>query len=497
MYPSCIYHSIRNLKKSIVIGAGIAGLATSIRLAVKGYDVQVFEANAYPGGKLSSFQEGEYRFDAGPSLFTIPSLIDDLFHLCGENPEDHFSYQRVEDVCHYFWSDGTRFVMPSSRDEAIQCMASTFDEDPSALKKYLDRGQQKYELTNPIFIEKSLHKSSTYLTKQTVKALLSSHKMDLMTSLSEVNQSAFQNPKLVQLFNRFATYNGSSPYKTPGIMSMIPHLEMVLGTYFPKGGMQSITTALYQLAQRMGVKFSFNARVQEILTVDGKAQGVKVVGQEYVADVVVSNMDVFSTYKHMLPKAKAPTKILNQERSSSALIFYWGIRQSFGELGLHNIVFSNDYEEEFAQIFDKKQVSNDPTVYINISSKYEPSDAPDGCENWFVMINTPGDIGQDWEEIIERSRTNIIRKINEALDVDISGLIELESILDPRSIESKTQSHQGSLYGTASNNRYAAFLRHPNFSRRIKDLYFVGGSVHPGGGIPLCLNSAKIVDNLI
>ena len=485
------------MKKSIVIGAGIAGIAASIRLAVKGHDVQVFEANSYPGGKLSSFQNGEYRFDAGPSLFTIPELVDELFALCGEDPSTHFSYERVDQVCHYFWSDGTRFVMPSDRHEAVQDMALTFEEDAIALKAYLDRGQEKYRLTNPIFIEKSLHKASTYLSKQTFKALLSSHKMDLMSSLDVTNQSTFTNPKLIQLFNRFATYNGSSPYKTPGIMSMIPHLEMDLGTYFPKGGMQSITTALYELAQRVGVRFMFDAHVQEIVTKNSKVTGIRSNDVHYDADVVVSNMDVFSTYRHMLPDAKAPTKILNQERSSSALIFYWGIRRCFSELGLHNILFSEDYAGEFAHIFEEKKVSDDPTVYINISSKYESSDAPHGCENWFVMINTPGNTGQDWPEIIERSRRNILKKIRVCLGVDLTDLIEVEDILDPRSIESKTQSHQGSLYGTASNNRYAAFLRHPNFSRRIKDLYFVGGSVHPGGGIPLCLNSAKIVDNLM
>lgn len=140
---------------------------------------------------------------------------------------------------------------------------------------------------------------------------------------------------------------------------------------------------------------------------------------------------------------------------------------------------------------------NDPTVYINITSKDEPSDAPNGCENWFTMVNVPSNTGQDWDEIINRTRQNIIKKLSRLLGEDISNLIAFEDILDPRSIESNTQSYQGALYGASSNNKYAAFLRHPNYKSNIKNLYFCGGSVHPGGGIPLCLLSGKIVSQLI
>jgi phytoene dehydrogenase-like protein len=179
------------------------------------------------------------------------------------------------------------------------------------------------------------------------------------------------------------------------------------------------------------------------------------------------------------------------------LIFYWGVKKEFPELDLHNILFSEDYKKEFDEIFNLKKAPTDPTVYINISSKDEKADAPAGCENWFVMINVPGNQGQNWDEEISKARKAIVQRINQALNTDIESLIETESILDPRSIESKTQSFQGSLYGAASNNRNAAFLRHPNFSNQLKNLYFCGGSVHPGGGIPLALLSGKITAEII
>jgi phytoene dehydrogenase-like protein len=208
-------------------------------------------------------------------------------------------------------------------------------------------------------------------------------------------------------------------------------------------------------------------------------------------------MDIVPTYRKLLANQPQPEKVLQQERSSSALIFYWGVQHVFQELNLHNIFFADNYQAEFKALFETKNVVDDITVYVHISSKDEPSDAPAGCENWFVMVNVPSNIGQDWDEIIQRTRTNIINRISSQLKVNLSELISCESILDPRSIEFKTQSYQGALYGAASNDRYAAFLRHPNFSRTIDNIYFCGGSVHPGGGIPLCLLSAKITSDLI
>jgi phytoene desaturase len=280
-------------------------------------------------------------------------------------------------------------------------------------------------------------------------------------------------------------------------MSMIPHLEMHYGTFYPTGGMHEISQSLFKLAEKVGVQFHFEEAVNTINYINDRATGVVTSKNTYQADVIVSNMDVFSTYNHLLQSAKQPLKILKQERSSSALIFYWGINKTFPALDLHNILFSENYEDEFDEIFRNKSLHSDPTVYINITSKEDAKDAPEGCENWFVMINAPGNFGQDWQALIKQARINIIRKINKSLGVDIEKNIVTEYILDPIQIEQQTRSHQGSLYGTSSNSKFAAFLRHPNFSSQFKNLYFCGGSVHPGGGIPLCLLSAKIATEQI
>lgn len=483
-------------QKALVIGAGIAGIATAIRLAVKGYAVEVFEANAYAGGKLSEFkQEGWYRFDAGPSLFTMPQYVDELFTLAGKSPAQYFSYQKLDVVCHYFYPDGTHIKAYADPQE-FAAEANTQTGEPTAnIQKYYRNSNRIYDITNHVFLEQSLHRLKTYLSKQTVKSILRLFQIDAFRTMHQANQSFFQDKRLVQYHDRYATYNGSNPYKAPATLNIIPHLEQNFGAYFPDGGMYSITSSLVKLAQDLGVQFHYGQSVDEIVVQGKKAEGVMVKGALHSADVVVSNMDVWFTYRKLLKNHPRlfPENILNQERSSSALIFYWGIKQQFPQLDLHNIFFSANYEAEFKAIWNEKNIYHDPTVYLNISSKFQPTDAPEGCENWFTMINVPANTGQDWDKLIAEARQNIIQKLSVQLGQDIAPLIVNESILDPRSIERKTSSYQGSLYGTSSNSQFAAFLRHANRSSKVGNLYFCGGSVHPGGGIPLALLSAKIV----
>jgi phytoene desaturase len=484
-------------RKATIIGAGIAGIAAAIRLAHKEYEVSVFEANTYAGGKLSAFEQKGYRFDAGPSLFTMPQLVDELFTLCGKNPSPYFDYIRLPVVCQYFYEDGTRITAYSQPEKFAKEIEQKTGEPEEKILHFLQDSQTKYDLTAEVFLHRSLHKPSTYFNAHAWKGYTNFTKLDVFRTMHQANKARFNDARVVQLFNRYATYNGSDPYQTPATMNIIPHLEYNMGAYFPKKGMHSITQSLVQLADELGVKFMYNSPVQEIITAGHKATGVKVNNTFYPADQVVSNMDVVNTYKKLLPTATQPAKILNQPKSSSALIFYWGMQKQFPELDMHNIFFSKEYKQEFEHIFRHKTIYKDPTVYINITSKHKKDDAPEGCENWFVMINVPNNSGQDWDNLISQARQHIITKLSRILQTDVEPLIACESILDPRTIESRTSSSQGALYGNSSNNRYAAFLRHANFSSQIQNLYFCGGSVHPGGGIPLCLLSAKIATDLV
>jgi phytoene dehydrogenase-like protein len=241
----------------------------------------------------------------------------------------------------------------------------------------------------------------------------------------------------------------------------------------------------------LGVEFHFNQKVEKIMIENKTAKGVKVNGALHLSDVVVSNADIMHAYNQLMPEVKKPTLYLNQEKSTSALVFYWGIKKQYSQLDLHNIFFSNKYEKEFNYLKEGK-VLDDPTIYLYVSSKFNKEDAPDGCENWFVMINVPSNTSQDWNTIVKAAKQNILNKLNKDLEVDVSKNIITEEILTPLDIEKRTSSFGGALYGNSSNNMFSAFLRHPNKRNAIKNLYFVSGSGHPGGGIPLCILSSDI-----
>lgn len=483
-------------KRAVIVGAGVGGLGTAIRLAHAGYAVEVFEASAQPGGKIAEVCQAGYRFDAGPSVFTLPEKVEELFRLVGEDPAEHFQYSRLDPLTQYFWPDGTDFAAPANPQEFVQTASTSFQVSAKALERQLRRSKRLYDVTTPLFLAQSLHTWRTYVSKAAARAAVAFPIGTLFQTMHQANRS-LGNPKLTQLFDRYATYNGSDPHQAPATLNVIPHLEYGHGIFLPKGGMYAISTSLKALAERCGVRFHFNCPVDAIVVKEKRATGVRVAGEFISANVVVSNGDVVSTFRHLLPNEKAPEKTLRQPRSLSAIVFYWGIQQQFPALDVHNVFFSTDYATEFRELFLHKTVPNDPTIYVNITSKQETTDAPPGCENWFVMVNAPHDEGQPWDALIAQTRARVQEKLSRMLGVEIAPLIATEGVLEPRVLQQKFDAHQGSIYGTSSNTRMAAFLRHPNFSKRIRGLYFVGTSVHPGGGIPVCLYSAKIASALI
>ena len=484
-------------KTAIVIGSGVGGLATACRLARKGMAVKVFEANSSYGGKATKIEKDGFFWGFGPSLFTFPELLDELFTLCGRNPADYYKYHRIDPVCNYFFSDGTRLSAHADTEKFAKEIEAKTGEPSANVIEHLKAIKKVYNVTKDIFLFKSLHKWRTFMTIKSIKALFNLSAIGINTKMFEANSRKFKDERVVQLFNRYATYNGSDPYLAPSTLNVIAHPEYNEGGYFLDGGMPDLSRSLYQLACELGVDFHFNAFVEKIEVRNKNAKGVFVNGLYHEADLVVSNMDVVHTYQKLLKGQEQPQKIIDHPKSTSAVIFYWGMKKSFPELDLHNIFFSDNYRREFDFLTNKKLIYGDPTVYVFISKKYQPKHAPDACENWFTLINVPHNSGQDWQLLIAEARRNIICKLNQSLGFDIEPYIVCETVNSPLTIAEKTWSYGGSLYGNASNNKYAAFLRHPNFSQKIKGLYFCGGSVHPGGGVPLCLLSAKIIDELV
>jgi diapolycopene oxygenase len=477
---------------AIVIGSGIGGLASAIRLARRGIHVHVYEASEKPGGKVSERHFDGFRFDAGPSLFTLPDLVFELL-----DDDLRFPLDRLEVITQYFYPDGTQLAAYSDVQKMAEEVETKLNVPATKVISYLQKAATVYDLTADLFIFGSFHRLKNLMNLKSLKTLLNFRRLQAFRSLHDFNTHELGEKRLVQLFDRYSTYNGRDPYQTPATLSVISHLEHNLGAFIPEGGMFRITDSLVKQALRLGVEFHLAQPVRKVVAENGRAKGVWLDSGFVPADIVVSDVDIHRFYSSLMPDLKRLAKIEKEERSSSALIFYWGMKGTFPELDVHNIFFSGDYKDEFRHLFQLKEACDDPTVYIYISSKYQSADAPEGCENWFVMVNAPADTGQNWAEFVAQSRNNIVEKLERMLKRKLSDFIISEEILSPPEIAKQTGSVNGSIYGSSSNSRYASFNRHANFRSDIQGLYFVGGSVHPGGGIPLCLSSARIVDGLI
>ncbi|NLJ07933.1 MAG: phytoene desaturase [Sphingobacteriales bacterium] len=481
--------------KVAVVGAGIGGLATALRLRHLGYQVDVFESSDSFGGKIKELRRDGFRFDMGPSLFTLPQLVKEIFDLYHVDFDKAFPYYALDVVCKYFYEDGLQLSVSSNPSKFAEDAEKLTFESRQRILKFLRKSEYLYNLTSTPFIFNKLFSFSNIFSWPFLKALLNAYRLNSFNSMHEYNKGYFQDKHLVQLFDRYATYNGSNPYQAPATLNVIAHLENNIGAYFPSNGMFQIPVSLYKLACENGINFYFNTKVDAINIKKKKVKSIVVKGEELNYDVVVSDVDIKTLYKKIIRGATLPKRIEKHELSTSALIFYWGISTVFPVLDVHNILFSQGYKEEFENLFQLKNIYHDPTVYIFISSKIVKTDAPEGCENWYVMINAPENIGQNWDQIIQTARKNITEKINRVLKTDIENYILFEERLDPLQIEERTSSWHGSLYGMSSNSVGSAFMRHPNYFSKIKNLCFTGGSVHPGGGIPLCLSSAKIIAN--
>lgn len=488
------------MKKKIgIIGSGLGGLSAAIYLAAEGFDVEVFESNDYPGGKASSVSFDGFRFDAGPSLLTMPFVLEDLFNAAGKRINDYIQLKKPELICKYFYPDSTIINAYSDVIKLADEIAVKTSDSKVSVSNYFRYCKTIYDLTAELFLFNSPSQLKTYFSTNAVKTLLRIHRIDPFRTMDKSNRRFFKDERTIQLFNRYATYNGSDPYQAPATLNIIQHVEYNMGVYLPEKGIHSITKVLYELASGLNVKFHFNTKVQSIEKEKNSVKSIVTSEGNHFFNAIVSNVDVNTTYQNLLNDnfSKASARYKKLEPSLSGLVFYWAVNSTHPDLEVHNILFSQDYKSEFDSIFKSKTIHYDPTIYIYISAKYNKSDAPAGKENWFVMVNAPYISNQSWEVEINSAREQILKKINSTLGIKIDEKIIGEKILSPLDIQNKTGSYRGSIYGISSNKRTAAFLRQSNKSKTYKNLYFCGGSAHPGGGIPLVILSGKIVSDLI
>lgn len=478
-------------REVIIIGAGLGGLSAAIRLAKKGFSVTVLEKNANIGGKVNIIESNGYKFDTGASLLTMKHVLEELFEFAEKRIEDYLEILPLEPICRYFWTDGTIFNASTDLQKTESEIAKLDDVDN--FRKFLADSRRKYEVSEKTFLSHSLNDLPKLLRPKYFKDLLA---ISSTKTLNSHVKNYFRSPKLQQLFNRFATYNGSSPFQTPATFALIPYIEFGLGAWYVKGGMYQIPKALERLAKELGVKIYTESEVEKIVVEDGKAVGVKVGGETIGADFVVTNADAVTTYRELLETKNK--RIENLEPSCSGFVLLLGTKKQFPNLAHHNIFFSDDYKAEFDALFKKKRPATNPTIYICAISRTDDSQAPAGHENLFILVNAPYTSDKtDWQKEAKPYRDLIIKMLEKFGLEGLEKSIDFEEIITPTEFETKYRANRGSIYGLSSNGIFSAFLRPPNKARKIENLYFVGGATHPGGGIPLVLLSGKLASDLI
>ena len=474
----------------IIIGSGIGGMACAATLAKSGRKVKILEQNNHVGGKAGKIIVNGYEFDTGPSLLTYPNWFDDLFLSCGKNPRDYFNYIRLENVTRYFFDEGKFVDVVSNLEETAENFEKKLGIDKNEFLKYFKKWEDIYKISEEVFLEGEFKIDYKFI-KNSIKWISKSGISNIFKSMATYNER-LQNPALEKIMNRFATYTGSSPFETPAFMNQLAVVEMVLGGFYPNGGIFNLPKALEKLCLDLGVKFEFNCEIEKI---EALKNNFKLLSskQEYNATKLISNVDYFTT-QDLLGNTN---KISQSALSTSCIVFYWGVKAKFDKLKLHNIIFSEDYKKEFTQIFQEKVIPNDPTIYINISSKIDNDHAPQGCENWFVMINIPAQSNHISDDQIKRIKNLIIKNVYNKFQIDINNLIEFEEVLTPKKLFKNTGSYLGALYGNHQNSIYSIMKRKKNQDQKMKNLFYVGGTVHPGGGMPLALRSGVNTANKI
>lgn len=488
------------MKRIIIIGAGLGGLSAACRLAKSGFSVTVLEKNEAVGGKVSFVEAGEYKFDTGASLVTMKHVFEELFDFCGRHIENYLSFENLEPICRCFWADGTIFDASQNIEKTEREIEKISPEDARVFKKYLADSKEKYEIAERTFLSKSLNELPELFTPKNLPDLL---KISTLKTLDKHNKNYFKSEKLQQLFNRFATYNGSSPYKTPATFALIPFVEFGLGAWYAKGGIYQIPKALEKLAGELDVEFRFNAEVKNIVVENGAAKGVVLESGELLkSDLIVANADAIETYRNLIKrenrKIYTDKKLKNIEPSCSGFVLLLGTNKKFENLAHHNIFFSEDYKAEFGAIFDNKRPAKNPTIYICATSRTDETQAPQTSENLFVLVNAPyASSKTNWQKEAKPYRDLIVNRLEKFGLNDLENSIEFEKIITPEDFEKKYRANKGSIYGVSSNGILSAFMRVPNKAKDIENLYFVGGTTHPGGGMPLVLLSGKMACELI
>ena len=483
-----------------VIGAGLAGLAAACTLAARGHKVVLFEKNDWLGGKAAVWEKDGYRFDMGPTILTVPRVLERIFAEAGRNMSDALDLRRLDPQWRCFFEDGSVLDLQQDMAEMKTSLAKYAPGTDSGYEDFIGMSAKLHEVSEKFFFWRSVEDVrdtmdfKKNLDLATLKDVLS---LRMGTTVAGQIRKRVKDGRVAQMLDHFVQYVGSSPYGSPAVLCSIAHMQTNDGVWYPMGGTRAVPVALEKLARELGVQIRTGTGIGRILSDSGRVTAVETeAGETIPVAAVVSNMDSVRTYRELVggAPAKSFAKRWKREPACSGVVMYLGLDRAYEHLAHHDFIFSRDPEEEFHHIYTRGEPAPDPTCYIAAPSRTEPGVAPPGGEALYILVHTPYlRPHHDWSAMLPAYREVILDKLARTAGMaDLRSRIKVERILTPQDIHDRYSVLDGAIYGLASHGRMFGAFKPGNRSRDLAGLYLAGGAAHPGPGMPMVLMSGWI-----
>jgi phytoene desaturase len=482
-------------EKVVVIGSGMGGLGSAALLAKKGYDVTVVEKNERLGGVANQFQAAGFTFDTGPSWYLMPDVFQNFFDLLDEKVEDHLNLVKLSPSYRIFFKGQNRFFdFYSDLERDLPTFESLEPGSGEQLHKYLERSKFQYEIALGGFMYKNYDTVFDFFNK---RVATEGRELEVFARMSDYVAKYFHCDEVQKIMEYQLVFLGSSPYNTPALYNIMSHIDFNMGVWYPQGGIHEIPKALQRIGEKHGAKYLVNSPVERILTKRGPAvRGIRLDnGEEIAADIVVSNASIYHTDSKLLPKPLRAYSDRYWEKRTlapSALILYLGVQGKIDNLIHHNLLFSQDWKKNFGEIFDEPRWPTDPSLYVCAPGKTDPSVAPQGFENLFILV--PIAAGLDYTAgQLEQYADKTLQTVEEEMQIpDLRQRIVYKRLFSVKDFQQRYNTQRGSALGLAHTMNQTAILRPNNKSKKVKNLFYAGANTNPGIGMPICLISAEL-----
>lgn len=483
-------------KKVIIIGAGFSGLSSAAVLAKNGFDVEVIEKHDMAGGRARKFTEQGFTFDMGPSWYWMPDVFEQFFNYFGKKVSDYYQLERLDPSYSIYFGPGDKVDLPADT-QALYALFESIEEGSGAkLKKFLEEAAFKYEIGIKKLVFKPSKSFTEFLDWDIMKGAL---KMHILQSFHSYIRKYFTNPKLLRILEFPILFLGATAQKTPALYSLMNYGDMMLGTWYPVGGVFKVVEGFETLAKSLGVKFSYNEEVKSFDISKGKINEVVTDKRTISADYVIASADYHHVEQFILPeKYRTYSNEYWNSRtlSPSSLIYFLGINKKLDKALHHTLIFNKDFEKHAEQIYETPQWPENPSVYLSCTSKTDPTTAPEGMENLMILIPVAPGLN-DTDEVRQHYYDFSIQRIEETLDIRFKENIIFSRFYSNRDFATDYHAYKGNAYGLANTLMQTAILKPSMFSKKVSNLLYTGQLTIPGPGVPPTIISGQVAANEI